>query len=258
MENRTGIRSTKIRCERVSKSFHRGSGSTQVLKDIDFEVKENEFIVVLGPARSGKTTLLRILAGLEAPSAGRVLVDSQEVSGPGPDRGFVFQKYALLPWKTVMDNVDLGPKLRGVGKKKRQEIARRYISLVGLDGFERAYPHQLSGGMKQRVSIARAYANDPQVMLFDEPFGQLDAQTRYNMQQELVRIWDQEKRTIVFVTNNVEEAIYLGDRIISLQGSQPGRIKTMYQVDMPRPRRHTEAAFLDLRHHIVEETELVL
>ena len=157
-----------------------------------------------------------------------------------------------------MANVEMGPKLRGVPKNERRTIASHYINLVGLDGFEKYYPHQLSGGMKQRVGIARAYANNPEVMLLDEPFGQLDAQTRYYMEKETVRIWETEKRTVMFVTNNIDEAIYLGDRIITLEGKLPGRMKSVYNVNLPRPREHTDVAFLEMRQQIIEETQLLL
>jgi len=185
-------------------------------------------------------------------------MDGREVKGPGPDRGLVFQGYMLFAWKTVIGNVEMGPKLRGVSKKERREIAAHYIHLVGLDGFENHYPHQLSGGMKQRVGIARAYANNPQVMLLDEPFGQLDAQTRYFMEKETARIWETEKRTILFVTNNIDEAIYLADRIVTMVGKLPGRMDVVYHVDLPRPREHTDMAFLKLRHEITEASELTL
>jgi len=253
-------RRPKIVCEGVSKVFKQrwGTLSISVLEGIDLKVRENEFLVIVGPGQCGKTTLLRILAGLESPSSGRVLLDDQEVSGPGPDRGLVFQKYTLFPWKTVLGNVEMGPRLRGFPRARRREIAGRFIKLVGLEGFEKHYPHQLSGGMKQRVGIARAYANDPKVMLLDEPFGQLDAQTRYLMEQETTRIWEAEKRTVVFVTNNIDEAIYLGDRIITMEGKLPGRMKSVYEVGLDRPREHMDVAFLKLRHKITEETELLL
>ena len=164
----------------------------------------------------------------------------------------------LFPWKTVLGNVELGPKLRNVAKKERREIAAHYINLVGLKGFEKHYPHQLSGGMKQRVGIARAYANNPEVMLLDEPFGQLDAQTRYFMEKETARIWQTERRTVLFVTNNIEEAIYLGDRIISLKGKLPGRMHELYEVQLPRPRDNTDMKFLLLRQQISDASELVL
>jgi len=249
----------KISCKNIRKIFiQKGKMQVHVLEGISLDVYENEFVVILGPGQSGKTTLLRIIAGLETPTQGQVLLDGKEVKGPGADRGLVFQSYMLFPWRTVMGNVEVGPKLRGVPKRERRKIAAYYINLVGLAGYEKYYPHQLSGGMKQRVGIARAYANNPEVMLLDEPFGQLDAQTRYYMEKETARIWETEKRTVVFVTNNIEEAIFLGDRIITLEGKLPGRMKSIYKVNLPRPREHTDTAFLELRHKITEETKLLL
>lgn len=249
----------KISCGKIRKIFiQKGKLQVHVLEDISLDVYDNEFVVILGPGQSGKTTLLRIIAGLETPTEGRVCLDGKEVKGPGQDRGLVFQSYMLFPWRTVMGNVEMGPKLRGIPRNERRKISAHCINLVGLNGFERYYPHQLSGGMKQRVGIARAYANSPEVMLLDEPFGQLDAQTRYYMEKETARIWETEKRTVVFVTNNIDEAIYLGDRIITLEGKLPGRLKSTYKVDLPRPREHTDAAFLELRHKIIEETQLLL
>ena len=250
----------KIECRSVSKIFKQRGGKVQipVLNSISLSVVENEFLVIVGPGQCGKTTLLRIIGGMETPTTGSVLLDGKEVSGPGPDRGMVFQKYTLFPWKTVMGNIEMGLKLGGMAKKKRREIAGHYISLVGLQGFEKAYPHQLSGGMKQRVGIARAYANDPKVLLLDEPFGQLDAQTRYLMEQETARIWLAEKKTVVFVTNSIEEAVYLADRIVTLEGKLPGRMKSTYVVNLPRPREHIDKEFLKLRHMITQETELLL
>ncbi|MGD0267348.1 MAG: ABC transporter ATP-binding protein [Candidatus Methylomirabilota bacterium] len=238
--------------------IQKGKIQVHVLEDISFEVFHNEFVVILGPGQSGKSTLLRIIAGLERPTEGRVLLDGKEVKGPGPDRGLVFQSYMLFPWRTVMGNVEMGPKLRGIPKDERRKVGAHYINLVRLDGFEKHYPHQLSGGMKQRVGIARAYANNPDVMLLDEPFGQLDAQTRYFMEKEIIRIWETEKRTVLFVTNNIDEAVYLGDRIITLEGKLPGRMKSTYTVNLPRPREHTDAAFLELRETIIEESQLSL
>jgi ABC-type nitrate/sulfonate/bicarbonate transport system ATPase subunit len=249
----------KIVCRNISKVFiQKGTQRVHVLEDISVDVKQNEFVVILGPGQSGKSTLLRIIAGLETPTTGRVSLDGKEVTGPGADRGLVFQSYMLFPWKTVLGNVELGPKLRNVAKKERREIAAHYINLVGLKGFEKHYPHQLSGGMKQRVGIARAYANNPEVMLLDEPFGQLDAQTRYFMEKETARIWETERRTVLFVTNNIEEAIYLGDRIISLKGKLPGRMHELYEVQLPRPRDNTDMKFLLLRQQISDASELVL
>jgi NitT/TauT family transport system ATP-binding protein/sulfonate transport system ATP-binding protein len=248
---------SKISCQNISKTFETKSGPFEVIRDISLEVKENEFVVLLGPGQCGKTTLLNIIAGLEPPTTGKIFVDEQEVKGPGPDRGVVFQKYALLPWRTVLENVEFGPKIRGVDKKERRELAREYIKLVGLEGFENAYPYELSGGMKQRVGIARAYTNNPKVMLMDEPFGALDAQTRYFMEKEVLRIWEQMKRTVIFVTNNIEEAVYLGDRVIVLS-KLPSVVKAEYVIDVPRPREYTHPAFLEMRHLIAEQTELAL
>jgi NitT/TauT family transport system ATP-binding protein/sulfonate transport system ATP-binding protein len=250
----------KIECRNVAKVFKQRGGKVQipVLDRISLSVVENEFLVVVGPGQCGKTTLLRIIAGLETPTVGEVFLDGKEVGGPGPDRGMVFQKYTLFPWKTVMGNVEMGLKLGGMTKKERREIASHYINLVGLQGFEKAYPHQLSGGMKQRVGIARAYANDPKVLLLDEPFGQLDAQTRYLMEQETARIWSMEKKTVIFVTNSIDEAVYLADRIVTLEGKLPGRMKSSYVVNLPRPREHIDKEFLELRHMITQETELLL
>ena len=249
----------KIECRNITKVFiQKGKQRVHVLEDISLDVRDKEFLVILGPGQSGKSTLLRIIAGLETPSEGSVKLDGEEVAGPGPDRGLVFQSYMLFGWKTVMGNVELGPQLNGVAKEECRRTAQRYIDLVGLNGFEKHYPHQLSGGMKQRVGIARAYANNPKVMLLDEPFGQLDAQTRYFMEKETVRIWETEKRTVLFVTNNIDEAIYLGDRIVTLKGKLPGRMHEVYDVPLPRPREHTDMKFLQLRQEITDASELVL
>lgn len=249
----------KIACEHVSKTFiQKGRQEVPVLDDVSLEVQPNEFLVILGPGQCGKSTLLRIIAGLETPSSGRVLLDGGEVTGPGPDRGLVFQSYMLFPWKTVLGNVEMGPRLNGRPREECREIAMRYIDLVGLRGFENHYPHQLSGGMKQRVGIARVYANSPEVLLLDEPFGQLDAQTRIYMEQETARIWESERRTVLFVTNNIDEAIFLGDRIVTMQGKLPGRVQSVYEVDLPRPREFTERSFLELRQEIIGASVLTL
>ena len=252
-------RNLKIHCEDISKTFiQKGNQQVPVIKDITLDVFENEFLVVLGPGQSGKSTLLKIIAGLELPDKGYVTLDGNPVSGPGPDRGIVFQSYMLFAWKTVQDNVELGLKLRNIPPNERHEIAHHYIKMVGLEGFEKHYPHQLSGGMKQRVGIARAYANSPKVMLLDEPFGQLDAQTRLYMQGETARIWEQEKRTVLFVTNNIDEALFLADRIVLMEGKLPGTIKTSYDVPFARPREHTSMELLQLRQKIIDNTELIL
>ena len=250
---------SKISCCGVSKTFiQKETQHIHVLENINLEVKENEFLVLLGPGQSGKSTLLRIIAGLEQQTSGDVLLNNKPVTGPGPDRSMVFQTYSLFPWRTVRTNVEMGPKFNGVPKEERRRIGEKCIELVGLTGYESKFPHQLSGGMKQRVGIARAYANSPEVLLLDEPFGQLDAQTRYLMEQEIIRIWEQEKRTILFVTNNIDEAIFVGDRIVVMEGKLPGSIHAIYDNPLPRPREHDSLPFLELRKAITEATELTL
>lgn len=253
MDQESGIR---LNIENISKSFRMENGKEHpVVENLSFQVKDNEFLILLGPGHCGKTVTLNIIAGLMTADSGAVQIDGKPVTGPNPAMGMVFQKTGILPWKTVMENVELGPKMRGVPKEERREKAQHYIDLVGLKGFEKHLPSQLSGGMKQRVGIARAYANDPQILILDEPFGQLDAQTRYNMEEEIERIWSKEKRTIIFVTNNIEEALMLGDRIILLTEC-PARVKQIYDVDLPRPRDMLDQQFLKLRREISENTDL--
>lgn len=240
----------------IGRSFPmEGGGSHEVVRDLSLQVRDNEFLILLGPGHCGKTVILNMIAGLMEPDSGTIDLDGKTVKGPNPDMGMVFQKTGILPWKTVMENVELGPKMRGVSKAERRKKAQHYIDLVGLHSFETHLPKQLSGGMKQRVGIARAYANDPQILLLDEPFGQLDAQTRYNMEDEIERVWQQEKRTIIFVTNNMEEALMLGDRIILLTEC-PARVKQVYEVNLPRPRDMMDDRFLQLRREISENTDL--
>lgn len=243
-----------ISLKAVSKTFESAGQEKEVVKDVNLDMRENEFVVLFGPGQCGKTTLLNLIAGLELPAAGHVYVDGNLIHGPGADRGVVYQTTALFPFCTVMGNVEFGPKSRGIDKKTRRERAQYFIDLVGLQGFEKSYPNQLSGGMRQRVGIARAYCNDPKVMLLDEPFGHLDAQTRYMMEEELEKIWQKEKRTVLFVTNNIEEAVYLADRIILLTNC-PTRIKQEYAVNLPRPRSYVDPAFLRLRQEIIDNTD---
>ena len=240
---------TIIECKELSKSFTTARGKVDVLDHISMEVQENEFLVLFGPGQCGKSTMINCLSGLEPITSGSVIVNGEKVEKPGPDRGVVYQRMALFPWLTVMGNVEYGPKVRGVPKKEREEKAKYYINLVGLQGFENSFPNQLSGGMQQRVGIARAYCNEPSVLFMDEPFGHLDAQTRYLMQEELIRIWEKEKRTIVFVTNNIEEAVYLADRIIVMRNC-PSSIKKEFVIDLARPRNYTDPEFLNLREEI--------
>ena len=241
----------------ISKTFFSDKGYFTAIKDVSFDVNDGEFLVILGPGRCGKTVLLNIIAGLEQQTEGKVVYNGREWKGVSPEISMVFQKLALMPFKTVMENVELGLKFRGMSKGQRREIAQHYIELVGLKGFEKSYPTQLSGGMKQRVGIARAYAADPKLLIMDEPFGQLDAQTRYQMQEEILRIWEKEKRTVIFVTNNIEEACYLGDRIILLSDC-PATVKEVYPISIPRPRDMVSGEFLKLRTVISDNTDLAI
>ena len=220
-----------IICEKVSKTFETARGNVDVIGDVSLTVHENELLVLFGPGQCGKSTLLNCMSGLEPVTSGSVTIN------------------ALFPWLTVMGNVEYGPKVRGMDKKERREKAQYYINLVGLEGFENSYPNQLSGGMQQRVGIARAYCNEPDVLFMDEPFGHLDAQTRYLMQEDLIKIWEKEKRTVVFVTNNIEEAVYLADRIAVLTNC-PTRVKTEFEITLPRPRNYVDPEFLRLREEI--------
>ena len=241
----------------ISKTFFSDKGYFTAIKDVSFDVNDGEFLVILGPGRCGKTVLLNIIAGLEQQTGGTVVYNGREWKGVNPEISMVFQKLALMPFKTVMENVELGLKFRGMSKGQRRELAQHYIELVGLKGFEKSYPTQLSGGMKQRVGIARAYAADPKLLIMDEPFGQLDAQTRYQMQEEILRMWEKEKRTVIFVTNNIEEACYLGDRIILLSDC-PATVKEVYPISIPRPRDMVSEEFLKLRTVISDNTDLAI
>ena len=246
---------TKLKVSNISKTFFNKKDYFTAIEDVSFDVRDGEFLVILGPGRCGKTVLLNIIAGLVEKTSGSVIYDGKEINGVDPEMGMVFQKTALMPFKTVMENVELGLKFSGMDKKKRREICQKYIDLVGLQGFKNSYPNALSGGMKQRVGIARAYANNPKLLIMDEPFGALDAQTRYSMQNEVLRIWEQEKRTVIYVTNNIEEAIYLGTRIVLLSKC-PASVKAEYTIDLPRPRDMVSDEFMNLRTKISENTDL--
>lgn len=244
-------------CQNISKTFKTNQKDFQVLKDISFDVHENEFLVIFGPGQCGKTTLLYMLAGIEDCTTGEIVHNGEKVVEPHHSRAVVYQTMALFPWMTVEENVNFGPRMRKIDRKVRDESAQHFIDLVGLTGFEKSFPVQLSGGMKQRVGIARAYCGNPDVLLMDEPFGHLDAQTRYMMQESLGKIWENEKRTVVFVTNNIEEAIYLADRIILLSDC-PGEICKEYKVDLPRPRNLVDDDFLALRQEITNNMTVAI
>ena len=252
-----GQEKVRLHIDSLRKEFQGKDGSTLVVDNVSLDVYDNEFLVLLGPGHCGKTVFLNIMAGLEKPTSGEIFLDGEPLQGNDPRIGMVFQKWSLLPWKTVMENTEIGPKFRGVYKTTRRAKAQEYLNLVGLQGFENAYPSQLSGGMKQRVGIARAYTNDPEILIMDEPFGALDAQTRYAMEEEVIKIWQKEKRTVIFVTNNIEEAVYLGDRIV-LFSERPARIKEIYKNDLPRPRDMISPEFMRLRGTISDNSDLAL
>lgn len=219
----------------LGKTYASHQGPVTALKDIHFKTHRREFVCVIGPSGCGKSTLIRILAGLESHSAGEVLLDGQPVAGPGRDRGMVFQGYTLFPWLTVKKNVMFGLEMNNAGRNEADSQARQWLELVGLSKFADAYPHQLSGGMKQRVAIARALANQPRILLMDEPFGALDAQTRAKMQAHLLEIWKNIDITILFITHDLDEAIFLADRILVLK-AHPGEVQELIEVPVPRPR----------------------
>jgi ABC-type nitrate/sulfonate/bicarbonate transport system ATPase subunit len=239
-----------LECVGVTKTFAGEDGtSTPALAAFDLPVGEGEFVAILGPSGCGKSTVLNIVAGFLRPTAGRVILDGREVTHPGSDRGVVFQEHALFPWMRVVDNIAFGPRLRGRPRPERAAVAQRYVALTGLGGFERHWPRQLSGGMKQRVAIARALANDPHVLLMDEPFGALDAQTRRTMQDELVKIWAATKKTCLFVTHSVEEALLLADRVVTMT-ARPGRIRAIHTVRLRRPRDESSPEFVALKREL--------
>jgi NitT/TauT family transport system ATP-binding protein len=226
----------RLTLEDLTMQFRTRKGAEiTALEGISLEVTEGEFAVLVGPSGCGKSTILRLVAGLFRPSRGRVLLDGREVAAPGADRGMVFQSYTLFPWLTVQKNVEFGPKIRGVPAAERAQLARRYLMQVGLNGFEGVYPKELSGGMMQRVAIARALANDPAILLMDEPFGALDAQTRALMGELLLKVWGEAAKTVLFVTHDIEEGLFLGDRVFVMT-ARPGRIREEIPVPLPRPR----------------------
>ena len=242
----------KLVIDHVSKVFEARGRKRQAVNDVSLEIAENEFVTVVGPSGCGKSTLLNIIAGLEDPTTGEVRVDGVPVTGPGPERGVVFQQYALFPWLTVAGNVAFGLRLRHAPKQEVNETVARALETVGLSDFASAYPKELSGGMRQRVAIARAYAVDPQVLLMDEPFGALDAQTRTQLQQDLLATWQRSRKTCFFITHDVEEAVILAQRVV-VMSARPGRVVEVVDIDLPYPRppeMRTEPAFLNYKNRI--------
>jgi NitT/TauT family transport system ATP-binding protein len=251
-----------IRVRGLSKQFggvDHGNGSVLALSEIDLEVRDNEFITVIGPSGCGKTTLLRIIAGLIPHDRGEITIDGKPVTGPGPDRAVVFQNFALMPWADVLANVTFGLEVRGTPKDVCQAKAKELIKLVGLEHFEKRLPKELSGGMQQRVGLARALAVNPKILLMDEPFGSLDEQTRRLLQEQLLRLWEHERKTVVFITHSMDEAVMLGDRVM-LMTPRPGRVKEMIDVPLKRPRlRELEksSAFLEVKEYLWEKLRVM-
>ena len=245
-------RGVKVRIDHVYKSFQTRTGAMEALHDVSLDIHENEFVCVVGPSGCGKSTLLNIIAGLLPTTEGKAYCNDHVITGTGTERGVVFQQYALFPWLTVKKNVIFALNMRGVKGKDAESESMRYLKMVDLDAFAQHYPKELSGGMKQRVAIARAYAANPEVLLMDEPFGALDAQTRTQLQSELLDIWERERKTCFFITHDVDEAILLSQRVV-IMSARPGRIKEIVPVDIPYPRNQETKllpAFIELRNHI--------
>lgn len=235
----------------VLKSVSRKFNGFIAVSDVNLDVADGEFVCLLGPSGCGKTTILRMAAGLDTPTGGELFLDGRKIEGVNKECGFVFQEYVLFPWRTVKENIEFGPEVKGKDINERERISHHYIDLVGLKGFENHYPHELSGGMKQRVGIARAYANNPKLLLMDEPFGALDAQTRNLMQGELLRIWETEHISALFVTHSVDEAVYLADRVVVLS-ARPGTVREIFNVNILRPRVRTSPEANALRDAILK------
>jgi NitT/TauT family transport system ATP-binding protein len=248
-----------LEVDRLTRIFTSGAGEHVALRDVSFKVHRREFVCVIGPSGCGKSTLIRIIAGLEEPSSGRVLLEGSPVSGPGSDRGMVFQGYTLFPWLSVKGNVMFGLRVAGKSDSVAEQEARQWIELVGLSKFEDVYPHQLSGGMKQRVAIARALANNPRILIMDEPFGALDAITREQLNLELLRMWHHGKQTVIFITHDITEAVFLADRVL-LMSPRPGTIAAEFPIPLPRPRileMRFESEFTSLCRAIHQEMGLM-
>ncbi len=247
-----GDNSVKVEIRDLVKKFQTRNGEVVALNGVDLSIQDKEFVCVVGPSGCGKSTLLNMIGGLDTPTSGEILVDGKEVDGPSPKRGIVFQQYALFPWLTVKKNVQFGLKLQGMPRERMEQVTEKYLRAVGLENFAHSYPKELSGGMKQRVAIARAYAVNPEVLLMDEPFGALDAQTRVQLQTELLETWEHEQKTCFFITHDVEEAIILAQRVV-IMSARPGRVKDIVDIDIPYPRDQAtkmSPRFLELKNDI--------
>ena len=229
------VASSKILAEHIDKIYTSGKKSTEAIEDASIDIQDNDFVCIVGPSGCGKSTLLRMLAGLDFPTSGNIIVNDRKVTGPGPDRGMVFQTYTLFPWMSVEDNIKFGLKLKNMPKDKQEEIAKRYLKIIGLEKFAKSYPKELSGGMKQRVAIARALANQPEVLLMDEPFGALDPHTKSMMQLLMREIWEKEHPTVVFITHDIDEAVFLANKIY-VMSARPGKIMKEVNVYLPHKR----------------------
>ena len=239
-----------LKVKNLQKSF----GNLKVLENVSFEIEEDEFVCVVGPSGCGKSTLLRLIMNLEQPEKGTILIKNNPVEQSVSELGYVFQEPALFPWRSIVKNVEFPLEIKGIKKEERRKIAQKYINLVGLEGFENSYPFELSGGMKQRIALARVLAKNPEVLLMDEPFASVDAQTRNKLQEELAGLWKITKKTIIFVTHNIEEAIYLGDKIIVLT-KRPSHIEKIFINPLKKPRNRTSLDFVNFRQEILETTE---
>lgn len=246
-----------ITLENITKSFIQEERGHKILQNINLKVNKGEFLCIVGPSGCGKTTLLRMIAGLDFPTDGRILEDETKILGPSSERGYVFQQYSLFPWRNVLDNVAFGLEVKGLEKEEIYQKARKYLEMVGLSKYENSFPKELSGGMKQRVAIARSLVNDPRILLMDEPFSALDVQTRHKLQDELVRIWSEEQKTIIFVTHNVDESIFLADRVVVLSHN-PGKIIKTFNINLKRIRDRSTPEFLNLKKEITSLLEIEL
>lgn len=253
----TLIRNAAIHIEQVNRTYLDANGNrVDALKDVNLDIEPGEFISFIGPSGCGKTTLMRLIAGLDKPQSGQLLIDDEEITGTHHERGYVFQQANLFPWETIESNISAGLIARKIPKQQRSQQVKEYIELTGLQGFEKSYPHQISGGMAQRASLARALINDPKVLLLDEPLGALDAFTRMDLQDKILELWRQRGTTMILVTHDVDEAVYLSDRIV-IMTPRPGKIEDVIKVDLPRPRKRNEEQFFAYRSEILEKLHLV-